>query len=77
MSAIWMSTCELCASVVITVSLQCSQWSLENYSLHPRERLRQWIQMLCKYLKLGKKNHTLGPNEFTNINVEHEDVKFQ
>lgn len=33
--------------------------------------------MLCKYLKLGKKNCGLGPNEFMNTNIEHEDVNFQ
>lgn len=75
MSAIWMSACELCASVVITASLQRSQWSLENYLLHPRDTSIR--QSKCKYLKLSKKNHTPGRNEFTNTNVEHEDVKFQ
>lgn len=33
--------------------------------------------MVCNYLKLGRKNCTLGPNGFTDTNAEHEDVKFQ
>lgn len=33
--------------------------------------------MVCNYLKLGRKNCTLGPHGFTNTNAEHEDVKFQ
>lgn len=71
-------TCGLCASAGTTVSLWCSQWSLDNYSLNARESsIRQWIQMVCNYLKLGRKNCTLGPNGFKSTNAEHEDVKFQ
>lgn len=73
-----MPACRLCASVRATLGLWHSQWSLDNYSLHARESLvRQWIQVVCNYLKLGRKNCTLGPNGFTNTNAEHEDVKCQ